>query len=403
MNKDAQKLREELEEFKIQQLEAKTKNTDYTKDYKFFTNEFIKLQKRFERFEKADDKRIKEIWSMNDQEARNLVEKIMHADKVIHLQQLSIKWEPPRDQFFAFLSESNAVAGDSSYKGADSATQGNSLMNQNTSIMDSQGGNNAQAQSKSELVDDQSVATKNENTTREKYERMKQVFRFLIEQAPYLIDDKAIERCMGVDAKEQLKIKIDSVRKSLGIEDMTDVELLVDVLYKFQEQHEKRLEEERKRMEEEENEEMQDGGNPEANPNSLADPKKTSNEATLNGAAEGQASREEEEIDENLLRLDSELLTPALKDFHQAREDRDLRTEIMNAKDKKSKKDSKSTDKARDASREKKKERVYWASMTKILTDQKLSVWKALDNSLGEYYQLLVDRQNLIEETGLLN
>ena len=41
-------------------------NTTYTKEYKLFTNEFIKLQKRFERFEKADDKRIKEIWSMND-------------------------------------------------------------------------------------------------------------------------------------------------------------------------------------------------------------------------------------------------------------------------------------------------------------------------------------------------
>ena len=62
---------------------------------------------------------------------------------------------------------------------------------------------------------------------------MKQVFRFLIEQAPYLIDDKARERSMGVDAKEQLKIKIDSVRKSLGIEDMTDVQLLVDTLYSF--------------------------------------------------------------------------------------------------------------------------------------------------------------------------
>jgi len=61
--------------------------------------------------------------------------------------------------------------------------------------MDSQGGNNPQAQSKSEIVDDQSVATKNENTTREKYERMKQVFRFLINEAPYLIDDKALERC----------------------------------------------------------------------------------------------------------------------------------------------------------------------------------------------------------------
>lgn len=129
MNKDTQRLREEVKQFGIQQTEAKNKNTECTQQYKLFTNEFIKLQKRFEKFEKADDKRIKEIWSMNDQEARNLVEKIMHADKVIHLQQLSIKWEPPRDQFFAFLSESNAVAGDSSYKGADSATQGNSLMN----------------------------------------------------------------------------------------------------------------------------------------------------------------------------------------------------------------------------------------------------------------------------------
>lgn len=235
---------------------------------------------------------------------------------------------------------------------------------------------------------------------------MKQVFRFLIDQAPYLIDDKAIERCQGVDAKEQMKIKIDSVRKSLGIEDMTDVELLVDVLYKYQENHEKALAEERKRMEEEEAEEQQEGGvNPEPNPASLAnDPKKTSNEATLNGAAEGQASREEEEVDENKLVLDIELLTPALKEFHSQREDRDLNKEMMNAKNKKNKgKDSKSTDKARDASREKKKERMYWATMTKILTDQKLSVWRALDKSLGDYYQLLVDRQNLIEETGLLN
>ena len=108
---------------------------------------------------------------------------------------------------------------------------------------------NAHAQSKSELVDDQSVGTKNENTAREKYERMKQVFRFLITEAPFLIDDKAMERCQDASPKEQLKIKIDSVRKSLGIEDMADVELLVDELYKYQGKHEERLEAERLRME----------------------------------------------------------------------------------------------------------------------------------------------------------
>lgn len=62
---------------------------------------------------------------------------------------------------------------------------------------------------------------------------MKQVFRFLINEAPFLIDDKSMERCQDLDPKETLKVKIDSVRKSLGIEDMADVELLVDVLYKF--------------------------------------------------------------------------------------------------------------------------------------------------------------------------
>jgi len=79
---------------------------------------------------------------------------------------------------------------------------------------------------------------------------MKQVFRFLINEAPYLIDGKSAERCETAAAKESLKIRIDAVRKSLGIEDMTDVELLVDVLYAFQDKYEKKIEEEKKLMEE---------------------------------------------------------------------------------------------------------------------------------------------------------
>ena len=61
---------------------------------------------------------------MHDAEARALVQKIMHADRVIHVQQLQIDWEPPKDSFFAFLTEANAGGGQS-----ESNTQGNSLMN----------------------------------------------------------------------------------------------------------------------------------------------------------------------------------------------------------------------------------------------------------------------------------
>jgi hypothetical protein len=65
-------------------------------------------------------------------------------------------------------------------------------------------------------------------------------------------------------------------------------------------------------MEEEEKEDEENGNGLNADggaPASTNDPKKTSNEATLNGNGENQASREEEEVDENALKLDAELLT----------------------------------------------------------------------------------------------
>ena len=61
------------------------KNIDLTKKYKTFTKNFKELQSKFERFEQADDRRIREIYAMNDKEACELVEKIMHCDEVIHL------------------------------------------------------------------------------------------------------------------------------------------------------------------------------------------------------------------------------------------------------------------------------------------------------------------------------
>ena len=145
-------------------------------------------------------------------------------------------------------------------------------------------------------------------------------------------------------------------------------------------------------MEEEEAEEIENGKlSPDQLPNQNNDPKKTSNEATLNGNGE-QASREEEEVDENKLRLDAELLTPALEQFHQARYERDLRKDLMQQKKDKKSKDSKSTDKARDASREKKKDKMYWAQMTKILTESKHAVIVGRSHIVGSPMSILLGR-----------
>lgn len=74
----------------------------------------------------------------------------------------------------------------------------------------------------------------------------------LIEDAEYLIDDRAFERCESATLKEQFSIKIDSIRKSLGVEEMRDVDLLVKIFYEFESNHQRdqqrRFEEEMKAL-----------------------------------------------------------------------------------------------------------------------------------------------------------
>jgi len=81
-----QTVRDEKSKFMEKQQHYQKINVRLTKDYKNFTNIFKDLQQKYERFQEADETRQKEIWSMNEKEAQELVEKIMHCDEVIHLQ-----------------------------------------------------------------------------------------------------------------------------------------------------------------------------------------------------------------------------------------------------------------------------------------------------------------------------
>ena len=74
----------------------------------------------------------------------------------------------------------------------------------------------------------------NPEQVKEKYDKIKNVFKMLIDEAPYLIDDICFEKADGKNAKEQFSLYIDSIRKALGIASMEDVDLLVEVFYGFE-------------------------------------------------------------------------------------------------------------------------------------------------------------------------
>lgn len=351
----------------------------------------------------ADEVRIKKVWDMNEMEAKELVKKIMHCDQVIHEQQLNVGWKPPSDKFFDFLHDGQTGAhsgiGDSSYKGADSETQGKSQMNQNTSIMESQ---HNQGQSNNELENDnnQSNVTggnANHGDIKDKYERIKNVFKLLIDEAEYLIDDKALERCRGKSLKEQFQIKIDSIRKSLGIDELQYVDLLVDIIYGFQHEHEKAIAQKVQDEEQEYLVQENENGERQAIPD---DNGRRGEHTPFNN--HGEKTNETQENDPLKLRLDPDLLTKALKRFYQAKEDQ-IALELVAGQGKKKSKRSNFESEKETEERKRKQERIFWEKLVSILSEQKLSVWRALDKSMTKYYSLLVDRQNLIEETGLLN
>jgi len=56
-----------------------------------------------------------------------------------------------------------------------------------------------------------------------------------------------------------------------------------------------------------------------------------------------------------------------------------------------------------------KKERIaregkkYWERLTHVLPEHTFRIWKVLDKALSKYYNLLLERQKLIEETGNLH
>ena len=91
-------------------MKYEAENKKSTKAYKKFTNDFLMLQKKFERFEKSDKTRFDEIWSMNQNEVIAICEKIKDCDRVIHVQQRGIAWQPPTDAIFK-ASEGGLQAG----------------------------------------------------------------------------------------------------------------------------------------------------------------------------------------------------------------------------------------------------------------------------------------------------
>jgi len=92
--------------------------------------------------------------------------------------------------------------------GAEGASNKDPSQAQNTSLMESETKQGGMSRSHLEHEDeDRSVVTTGDAADLKlKYDKIKNVFKLLIDEAPFLIDDKAFDKCDGKSLKEQFAI-----------------------------------------------------------------------------------------------------------------------------------------------------------------------------------------------------
>lgn len=237
--------------------------------------------------------------------------------------------------------------------------------------------------SKSEFQDDGNMSNdtgrnqEDESGIKENFQKVKAVFDILIAEASFLIDDKAYAMCEGKTQKEQFLIMIDSIRKSLGIDSMEDVELLVESFYQFGEKKRKRLEdEEEKRLAAKREEDELNGIVP--IPPVAKDAKKQSEKKDGQGKNAPAEVNTYEDIEEEGLGdgqpdINLDDVVEVLQDFHGRREEKLNNQDLVGNPSMKKKSNFLSDEEKQ--KRQKREEKVFWERLTKVLSDKGVSVW----------------------------
>jgi len=186
------------------------------------------------------------------------------------------------------------------------------------------------------------------------------VFGILIDEMPFLVDDKTMDLILNKNPREAYTMKVDAIRKSLNIDNMEDVEKLVLCFFE-------QLEWQRRAQ----TEEQEEG--------------KTHSEE----GEEEEGEKEKMEIkelngDESLDDLDLDDVLPVLRKFNDKRR-REAENQDIQGNPRMSRRNNAETEEQK-RERVKRDERLFWEKMTEVLPDNKVALWRALDKALSKYY-----------------
>merc|ERR1719321_726373 len=182
-------------------------NIELTEEYKRLTQQFQDLQEKFKHFEQADDRQFREIWQLNEANVRQLMAKVLDADRIIHEQQLGLEWTPPREDLLMQELETFSEAG---------TTTGKSTAKESE-------GQGPASSGKFSIV------------------KVKKVLDLIKEETGFLLDMKIREQMADLPPEQRDVMQIDAVLRYIGVEIQDDVDLLVQQFYQGQDEDDETL------------------------------------------------------------------------------------------------------------------------------------------------------------------
>ncbi|XP_028352767.1 dynein regulatory complex protein 1 [Physeter macrocephalus] len=327
----------------VKQLQEE--NQSLTSDYKRLVMQFKEMQKAMRHFALVDDKQFREIWLMNEEEAKDLISRAFDVDRIIHTHHLGLPWTAPD---FWFLKNVGPI----SQRQRKSATQ---IVEEVLMEAEEEGAEEAASEPESYLDLPKQVSVK---TTRK-------ILMLLCDESGFLVESKLLSLLLPLDKNECYLLKLDAIFSALGIENEDDLYKLVNFFLKYQAHH----------------------SPPSQEQTSLISPlERLDPQGEKEGCLVDREPQEKQPPPSPRLIHPNDVLKILEAFVMGLRKPRDLRSPVKLLK----------------AVRDHSKDSEYWKALTTVIPATTLNLWDALYTALEKYHLVLTQRAELLIENSSL-
>ncbi|XP_008066320.1 dynein regulatory complex protein 1 isoform X2 [Carlito syrichta] len=191
-------------------------NQSLTSDYKRLVMQFKELQKAMRHFALIDDKKLRDVWLMNEEEAKELIGRAFAVDRVIHTHHLGLPWMAPD---FWFLKNVGPIS-----QQQKSATQ---IVEEVLMQTEEEEAEETTSEAETYLDLPKRVSPK---TTRK-------ILMLLCDESGFLIESKLLSLLLPLEKSEGYLLRLDTIFSALGIESEDDLYKLVNFFLKYRAHH----------------------------------------------------------------------------------------------------------------------------------------------------------------------